>query len=57
VIKNLIGEMTYTGLFVLVIAITLAVNKNQVGQADMDAKKWLTVTLLYYILEFIMQMS
>ena len=52
--------MTYTGLFVLVIALTLAVNKDlgteKVG-ADWDAKVWLTVTLLYYILEFIMQMS
>jgi hypothetical protein len=60
VIKNLIGEMTYTGLFVVVIALTLAVNKNLGADkegADWDAKVWLTVTLLYYILDFIMQMS
>ena len=52
--------MTYTGLFVVVIALTLAVNKNLGADkegADWDAKVWLTVTLLYYILDFIMHMS
>ena len=52
--------MTYTGLFVVVIALTLAVNKNlgtDKEGPDWDAKVWLTVTLLYYILDFIMQLS
>jgi uncharacterized membrane protein len=49
--------MTYTGLFILVIALALAVNKNITYEADEKAKMWLTITLLYYILEFIMQMS
>jgi hypothetical protein len=48
--------MTYTGLFILITALVLAVNKNSNEKQDWDAKVWLTVTLLYYILEFIMQM-
>jgi hypothetical protein len=48
--------MTYTGLFIIITALVLAVNKNVVVGPDWDAKVWLTVTLLYYILEFIMQM-
>ena len=57
VIKNLVGEMTYTVLFIIAIVLVLSVDKNENLPADKTAKYWLTVILGYYIVEFIMQMT
>lgn len=49
--------MTYTILFIIAIVLVLAVDRNAKKENDKMAKMWLTVTLGYYICEFIMQMS
>ena len=49
--------MSYTVLFIIAIVITLGCDREYNKESDRQAKKWLTVILGYYILEFIMQMS
>lgn len=54
--KNLVGEMTYAVIFIIAIIAVVLVNKKSDLEQDDLARKWLAVTLGYYIGEFILQM-